>query len=168
MYHFSQSDSLYFDIYDTLQLYYLKTNNGIDTLEFKKKHIDENYNEWYVDMSEGSFFNAFFYCEGFLKHNGFKEDLYVSYKKIADNQDPIFSIVMGERYALSVKDQRNYSSTGIYKDTILIDSLNSFQKNYKKHHFTFEYMKWHKYKGVVEYKLSDGTIYKDSMNQRNK
>lgn len=163
MYHFSQSDSLYFDIYDTLQLYYLKTNNGIDTLEFKKKHIDENYNEWYVDMSEGSVFNAFFYCEGFLKHNGFKEDLYVSYKKIADNQDPIFSIVMGERYAMSVKDQRNYSSTGIYKDTILIDSLNSFQKNYKKHHFAFEYMKWHKYKGVVEYKLSDGTIYKDSM-----
>jgi hypothetical protein len=70
---------------------------------------------------------------------------------------------MGERYAMSVKDQRNYSSTGIYKDTILIDSLNSFQKNYKKHHFAFEYMKWHKYKGVVEYKLSDGTIYKDSM-----
>lgn len=61
MYHFSQSDSLYFDIYDTLQLYYLKTNNGTDTLQFKKKQVEENYNEWYIDMSKGSIFNAFFY-----------------------------------------------------------------------------------------------------------
>ena len=167
MYHFTQNDSLYFDIYDTLQLYYLKTNKGIDTLQFKKKQIDENYNEWYVDMSEGSIFNAFFYCEGNLRHNGFEEVLYVSYKKVADGQDPIFNIVMGERYAMPVKDERNYSSAGIYKDIIIIDSLNSFQNNYQKHHFTFESMKWHKYKCVIEYKLSDGTIYKDSMNQLN-
>lgn len=166
MYHFSQSDSLYFDVYDTLHLYYLKTNNGIDTLQFKKKHVDENYNEWYIDMSEGSIFNASFYFEGIIRHSGFEEELYVSYEKVADNQDPVLSIVMGERYAMPVKDKRNYSSKGIYKDTILIDSLNSIQNNYNKHHFTFEYMKWHKYKGIVEYKLSDGTIYKDSVPQR--
>ena len=35
--------------------------------------------------------------------------------------------------------------------------------NYKSHNYTFEYLKWHKYKGIVEYKLSDGTIYKDSI-----
>lgn len=102
-----------------------------------------------------------FLMRSFITHNGDEEELYVSYKKVAEDQDPILNVVIGERYAMPVKDARNYSKIGIYKDTIIIDNLNSFQKKYKKHSFTFEYMKWHKYKGVVEYKLSDGTIYKD-------
>lgn len=162
MYHFSQNDSLYFGIYDTLQSYYFKTNFGIDTLRFTKKHIDENYDEWYVDMVDGSVFNAFFYCEGYLRHNSSYEELYFSYRKEADNQDPVFRVVLGERYSMPVDDARNYSTSGVYKDIIVIDSLNSRQNNYKQHDYTFEYMKWHKYKGIIEYKLSDGTIYRDS------
>ena len=45
MYHFSKSDSLYFEVYDTLQSYVFKTNNGTDTLRFVEKNIVEKYNE---------------------------------------------------------------------------------------------------------------------------
>lgn len=163
MYHFSQSDSLYFNIYDTLQYYTFKTNNGIDTLQITKKYIEENYNEWYIDMEEGSIFEACFFCEGIFRHNSSDEEIHIHHVKKADNQDPVLKVVLGERYAMPVHDARNYSKIGIYKDTIVIDSTNSHQNHYKPHNYTFEYLKWHKYKGIVEYKLSDGTIYKDSI-----
>ena len=163
MHHFSQSDSLYFNIYDTLQCYTFKTNNGIDTLRFTKKHIEENYSEWYFDMEDGSVFEAFFYCEGIFRHNSSDEEIHISHKKESDNQDPVFRVVLGERYAMPIADARNFIKTGIYKDTIIIDNTNSKLNNYKSHNYTFEYLKWHKYKGIVEYKLSDGTIYKDSI-----
>ncbi len=161
MYHFSQSDSLYFNIYDTLQSYYFKTNNGIDTLQFTEKQIKENYNWWYIDMVDGPIFNAHFHIEGILRHNGSDERVYVSCNKKADNKDPVFNIVLAEHYAMPIDDARNFSKPGIYKDTIVIDSMNSQQNHYFPHSYTFEYMKWHKYKGIVEYKLSDGTIFKD-------
>lgn len=161
MYHFSQSDSLYFNIYDTLQSYYFKTNNGIDTLKFTKKQIKENYNEWYIDNVDGPIFNAYFYCEGIFRHNGSDEEIHFSHRKEADNEDPVFTLVLGECYATSIDDARNFSKPGIYKDTIVIDNMNFHQNHFKPHNYTFEYMKWHKYKGIVEYKLSDGTIFKD-------
>lgn len=160
MYHFSQNDSLYFNIYDTLQYYTFNTNKGIDTLQIIKKHIKENYNEWYIDMVDGAIFEAYFFSEGYFKHNGSDEKIQIHHQKVADNQDPLFSIVIAERYADDIKDIRNLSESGIYRDTIVIDSTNSQQNHYEPHNFTFEYLKWHKYKGIVEYKLSDGTTYK--------
>ena len=44
MYHFSKSDSLYFEVYDTLQSYVFKTNKGKDTLRFVEKNIVDKYN----------------------------------------------------------------------------------------------------------------------------
>ena len=162
MYHFTKSDSLCFNAYDTLNCYVLKTNKGKDTLRFVRKCIEENYNEWYFDMNDGAVFNAHFYCDGILTHNGHNEEISISYTKESDNHDPVMSIVLAERYALSIKDERNYVN-GFYKDTIIVDSENSQQNSCHPHSFTFEYLKWHKYKGIVEYKLSDGTIYKDSL-----
>ncbi|MBP5714412.1 MAG: hypothetical protein J6X07_06915 [Prevotella sp.] len=164
MYHFTKQDSLFFYIYDTLNFYILKTNNGTDTLRFIKKNVEENYNEWYFDMNDGTVFNAHFYYGGIVNHNGHNEEISISYVKESDNQDPIMNIILAERYALSIKDVRNYSN-GIYKDTIIVDDNNSQQNYHNPHYFTFEYLKWHKYRGIVEYKLSDGTIYiyKDSL-----
>lgn len=159
MFHFSKSDSLYFDIYDTLKYYSLKTNNGVDTLWLVEKNIEENYNKWYFDMNESAVYNAHVHISGFLKHNGCNEEISIFYKKVSDNQDPIMSFVLAERYALSIIDVRNRVN-GIYKDTIIVDADNSQQNHYYPHTFTLDYLKWHKFKGIVEYKLSDGTIYK--------
>ena len=73
------------------------------------------------------------------------------------------SLFIGVRYAWEVSDYRNRSKTGIYNDTIIIDNSNSEIHIEESHNYTFDYIKWHKYVGIVEYKLSDGTIYKDSI-----
>ena len=158
MYHFSNLDSLYFDIYDTLRYYTFQTNNGIDTLWFINKKIEENYNEWHFDMNEGAVFNAYFSINGFFKHKGCSEKISILYKKECYNQDPTMNIILAERHALSIKDARNFVN-GIYKDTITVDNGNSRQNNNYSHCFTFDFLQWHKYKGIIAYKLSDGTIY---------
>lgn len=163
LYHFTQHDSLYFNIYDTLQSYTFKTNNGIDTFRITKKEVKERYDEWYIflEASPGAIFEAYSYCEGMLRHNGHDEEFFISFKKIKDNQDPEITIILAERYAMPVEDSRNFARPGIYRDVIVVDSMNSHQNDYfGPHHFLFESLKWHKYKGIVEYKLSDGTIYK--------
>ena len=162
MYHFTKSDSLYFEVYDTLQSYVFKTNKGTDRLRFVEKKIVEKYNEWYIDQVDGSIFNAQFYMEGRLKHYGHEETIFILFVKESDNQDPIMEMGLGERYAIPIEDERNYVN-GMYKDTIIVDAENSIFRNDFPHYFTFDYLKWHKYKGIVEYKLSDGTIYKDSL-----
>lgn len=162
MYHFTQHDSLYFNIYDTLQSYTFKTNNGIDTLRITEKYVIERYDEWYffLEGTPGSTFEAYSYCEGLLRHNGNDEEFYISFEKIKDNQDPEITIILAERYAMPVEDSRNFVKPGIYKDVIVVDSMNSHQNNSSDQHFLIESLKWHKYKGIVEYKLSDGTVYK--------
>ena len=132
MFHFTSHDTLYFNVYDTLEEYTFHTNNGIDSLRFKEKQIRETYNEWY-------------------------------FNKVADNQDPVFSIYAGARSAISITDRRNYDR-GFYNDTIIIDESNSDIIQLDEQPCEFKSLKWHKYKGLVEYELSDGTIYKDSIN----
>lgn len=162
-YHFTKHDSLYFDVYDTLSCYKFKTNTGTDTLIIKEKKVIEDYSKWYFGGTVGSVFNAYFYCEGILIHKGIEEDFYISFKKEFNNQDPTISINIGNLYAMPIKDTRNYVKTGIYNDTIIVDVKNSHRIKLEPNHFIFEYLKWHKYKGIVEYKLSDNTIYKDSI-----
>lgn len=162
MYHFTKQDSLYFEIYDTLKYYTFKTNKGTDTLIVKEKYLDENYNEWYWDQVDGSEFNAYFYYEGVLSHNGAEEDFHISYKKEALNQDPTMDIIFAERYAMEIRDSRNLDKTGLYKDTIIVDDSNSHQNSDEQHSFKIKSLKWHKYKGFVEYELSDGTTYIES------
>lgn len=160
IYHFTQCDSLYFNIYDTLRPYIFDTNKGKDTLWIMEKGVEENYNEWYFDIVDGAVFNAFFYCEGSFIHNGEEGQFDYSLKKIKDDEDPIMSLFIGVRYAWEISDYRNRSKTGIYNDTIIIDNLNSKIHVEESHSYIFDYIKWHKYVGIVEYKLSDGTFYK--------
>ena len=163
MFHFTSHDTLYFNVYDTLEEYTFHTNNGIDSLRFKEKQIRETYNEWYFNNLETSIFNASFCCEGVFKHNGLKYSFCYCLSKVADNQDPVFSIYAGARSAICITDRRNYDR-GFYNDTIIIDESNSDIIQLDEQPCEFKSLKWHKYKGLVEYELSDGTIYKDSIN----
>jgi hypothetical protein len=158
--HFSAHDSLYFNAYDTATFYLFKTNKGLDTLQIYRKVCIDNYKKWYIDQCppEGTFEPVFYY-EGLLWHDGNKEDFSVFQKKTHKGKDPVISVTLGERYADSIRDSRNLRSNGIYKDTILIDDANSHVNHYFPHSYEFEYLKWSKYKGIVGYKLSDGTIY---------
>lgn len=160
MYHFTQHDSLYFNTYDTLQPYIFDTNKGKDTLWITERGVEENYDEWYFDNVDGTVFNAFFYCKGRFIHNSEEGQFDFSLKKTKDGADPIMSLFIGVRYAWEVSDYRNRSKTGIYNDTIIIDNSNSEIHIEESHNYTFDYIKWHKYAGIVEYKLSDGTFYK--------
>lgn len=159
--HFTKQDTLYFEIYDTLKYYSLKTNKGIDTLIIKVKNIKEDYDKWHWDEVHGSDFNAFAYIEGVFRHRGAEENIHVSYSKDSLNQDPTMCIIFAERFAMEIKDRRNWNISGFYNDTIIIDDTNSSQEHWEDpHSFTFKNLKWHKYQGIVEYELSDGTTYR--------
>ena len=163
IYHFTPHDSLYFNAYDTACYYTFKTSKGLDSLWIKKKVCIDNYKEWYVDIAprEGELEPIFYYVGDFI-HNGSKEDFYLCYEKLYENTDPVLKMSVGERYARPVDDPRNMKSDGIYNDTIIIDDGNSFVNHDFKHCYEFEYLIWHKYKGIIGYKLSDGTIFPDS------
>ena len=163
IYHFTPHDSLYFNAYDTLCYYTFKTSKGLDSLWIKRKVCIDKYKEWYFDNCppEGTL-DPIFYYDGDFTHNGSKDSFCLIYKKLYQNADPELKVVLGERYAWPVDDPRNMKSEGIYKDTIIIDDENSDVKHYFEHSYEFEYLIWHKYKGIIGYKLSDGTIYPDS------
>ena len=162
-FHFSKHDSLYFNAYDTLKSSVFITNKGIDTLIINKKEIREEYGKYYFSGTEGSVFNAFCYCEGKLIHEDVQEDFKLFFRKIYHDLDPEISLSIGDSYAMPIYDSRNFKSPGIYKDTIIIDGHNIKYRHPLSHNYKIEYLKLHKYKGIVEYKLSDGTIYKDSI-----
>ena len=163
--HFSVHDSLYFNAYDTAALYVFKTDKGFDTLQICRKVCIDNYRKWYIDQCppEGTF-EPIFYYEGLMLHNGYKEDFSVFLKKTHEEKDPVISVTLGERYADTIKDSRNLMSNGFYRDTIIIDDANSHVNHYFSHGYEFEYLKWHKYRGIVGYKLSDGTVYPSDAN----
>ena len=163
IYHFTPHDSLYFNAYDTACYYTFKTSKGLDSLWINRKVCIDNYKKWYVDIAprEGELEPIFYYVGDFI-HNGSKERFFLHYKKIYENADPELKVSLGERYALPVDDPRNMKSEGIYNDTIIIDDENSFVNHDFKHCYEFEYLIWHKYKGIIGYKLSDGTIFPDS------
>lgn len=160
IYHFSLHDSLYFNAYDTACYYTFKTTKGLDSLRINRKVCIDNYKKWYIDICppEGTF-NPIFYYDGVFIHNGCMEDYSLFLEKLVDNSDSELSVVLGERYAFSINDARNMKSEGFYKDTIIIDDANSHVNHDFEHCYEFEYLIWNKYKGIVGYKLSDGTVY---------
>ena len=163
IYHFTPHDSLYFNAYDTAYYYTFKTSQGVDSLWINEKVCIDLYKKWQWNIGRGDLYlDPTFYYDGVLIHNGCKEDFYLCYKKLYENADPVLKIALGERYAFPVDDPRNMKSEGIYKDTIIIDDKNSDFSHCFKHCYEFEYLIWHKYKGIIGYKLSDGTIYPDS------
>jgi len=168
MYHFTKHDSTYFNAYDTLKPYYFKTNTGTDVLYLTSKKIREDYCQWYWDNNvESSVFNASFSCKGYFIHKYVAKRFWLFYFKESDNDDPTMTIYIGERQAHRIHDERNLQSNGIYKDNIIIDYKNSKMHDEEemcKYHF--DYIKWNKYKGIVEYKLSDGTFYKEGVTNK--
>ena len=164
IYHFTAHDSLYFNVYDTVCFYEFETTQGVDSLRISKKVCIDNYKKWYIDICppEGTFDPIFYYNGAFI-HNGCKEYFSLQLKKTDENSDPELTIVLGERYAFSINDPRNMKSEGFYNDTIIIDDTNSCVNHDFEHCYDFEYLIWHMYDGIIGYKLSDGTIYKDSL-----
>lgn len=160
IYHFTHQDSLYFNAYDTLCYYKFRTNQGVDSLRINRKVCIDNYKKWYIDIcpSEGTFDPIFYYIGVFI-HNGCKEYFSLHLEKTKKDKDPELRIALGERYALPVSDSRNMKTAGFYKDTIIIDDTNSQVNHALDHCYEFEYLLWHKYKGIIGYKLSDGTVY---------
>lgn len=163
--HFSAHDSLYFNAYDTATLYIFKTNKGHDTLKIYRKVCKDNYRKWYIDQCppEGTFEPIFYYL-GELIHFGNKEKFRLHMTKAHKGKDPFISVTFGERYADTIKDSRNLMPDGFYRDTIVIDDANSHVNHYFSHGYEFEYLKWHKYRGIVGYRLSDGTVYPSDAN----
>lgn len=160
IYHFTSHDSLYFNAYDTLCYYKFETTQGVDSLRISRKVCIDNYKKWYIDICppEGTF-DPIFYYEGVFFHNGFKENIDLIFEKLNDNTDPVLTVTLGERFADSINDSRNMKSESFYNDTIIIDEANSHVNHNFDHSYEFEYLIWHKYNGIIGYKLSDGTVF---------
>ena len=160
IYHFTPHDSLYFNIYTPGKYYTFKTSDGIDSLLIDHTVCVDNYKEWYIDeCPPNGTFNPIYYYIGYLIHNGCKDEINLFFTKLHPEKDPELSIVVGERYAMPITDKWNLMPDGHYRDTIVVNDSNSFVKHVLDHCYEFDYFIWHKYKGIVGYKLSDGTVF---------
>lgn len=165
IYHFTSHDSSYFKAYDTLCYYKFETTQGVDSLWISRKVCIDNYKKWYIDVCppEGTFDPIFYYI-GEFTHKGYKVYFSLQLKKTGENTDPVLTTVLGERYASSINDSRNMNSKGFYNDTIIVDDANSYVNHDFEHCYEFEYLIWHKYNGIIGYKLSDGTVFPQEPN----
>lgn len=162
MYHFEDGDLDWINAYvigDTIKLY---TSNGVDLLCMNKKEVYDKKSPFIANEGEEMFgdYNAICYYEGILIHNSTKHTIWLSVTK--NSYDGLYvHFHLGERYCFDIeKDARNLDKQGYtIKDTVIIDDSNSEYGANGPLDDDFEYFKWSKKEGLIEYRLRDGTVY---------
>lgn len=162
MYHFEDGDLEWINPYiigDTIKLY---TSNGVDLLCMSKQKVYDKKSHFIANEGEEIFgdYNAVGYYEGVLIHNSTKHKIWLSVIKNSHNGIYI-NFQLGKRFCFDIeKDARNLNEQGYsVKDTVIIDDSNSEYGANGPLDDDFEYFKWSKKEGLIEYRLRDGTVY---------
>lgn len=162
MYHFENNDLQWVNSYPLNDTIRLETSNGVDLLCMNKKEIYDNKSPFLENEGQDIFgdYNAIAYYEGFLIHKLTKHKIWISITKNSNN-GIYASFYIGGRFCFDIEsDYRNLNKQGSsIKDTVIIDDLNSKYGNEGPKNDDFEYYKWSKKDGLIEYKLRDGTMY---------
>lgn len=161
MYHFENDDLEWAIPYNEGDTIRLETNNGVDLLCINEKAIHDTYNIMAPHEGKwGADFFASIEYNGYILHNSNKHNVYLLLKK--NDKGGIGGYVnFGWRYCNAVEnDLRNVNGLGTsIKDTIIIDDANSHYGGNGPAADDFEYFKWSKKEGLIEYRLRDGTVY---------
>lgn len=144
-YHFTATDSTYFNAYDSGIKYLFKTNKGTDTLIIKEKFCHDDYTPWYKLMFSKDGGLAHFRYEGVFYHNHVNKDFYCSINKTTYGYDPRLFFAVGGLFFMSSEDttNTNYREYGMYKDVIIIDTITGKKNIYEYDpKCDFEYIHW--------------------------
>ena len=166
MYRFEESDTEWISKYDVEDTIRFETNNGTDLLYINEREIKEsNYSlfgmarediaceEMYGD------YNASAELKGFFIHNDNKSEVWIMIFKYSNGGIGAW-FNLGWRFCFGVKDSRNMNEEGTsIRDTVIIDDANSEYGGEGPVADDFEYFKWSKKEGLIEYRLRDGTMY---------
>lgn len=162
VYHLEEDDLKWINVYPVGDTVKLKTTNGCDLLCMTSKEIFDKKgpfieNEGHEILGD---YNAVAYYEGLFVHNSTTHRIWISITKNSHN-GIYASFHMGGMYCFDIeKDSRNLNEDGTsIKDTVVIDNKNSKFGNNKTSTDDFEYIKWSKIEGLIEYRLRDGTRY---------
>lgn len=160
MYNFEESDLDWMSPYNEGDTIKLDTNIGIDTLIIDTKTL-ENTNNPFVP-NEGVLwddYNAYIEYEGRFIHNSITHEMWMRVSKCS-NGGLDMHIQLGLRFCFGIEDARNLNKQGSsIKDTVIIDDSNSEYGANGPLDDDFEYFKWSKKEGLIEYRLRDGTVY---------
>ncbi|WP_155950070.1 hypothetical protein [Prevotella sp. P6B4] len=162
VYHFEEDDLMWINVYSLGDTVRLETTNGCDLLCMTKRKVFDKKAPFIENEGQEVLgdYNAVAYYEGFFVHNSTRHRVWVSITKNS-HKGLYASFHIGGRYCFSIeKDSRNLNGDGTsIKDTIVIDNKNSTLGNREPCADDFEYIKWSKNEGLMEYRLLDGTIY---------
>lgn len=161
MYHFEESDLDWISPYNAGDTVRFETNNGKDLLCISKKDINDSHYPFVRNEGEEMFGNYHASAEyvGYFIHKTTRHDVWAMfYKRSTGGIGAWFQL--GWRYCFEVEDARNLTESGnSIKDTVIIDDANSHYGGEGPVADDFEYFKWSKKEGLIEYKLRDGTVY---------
>ena len=162
VYHFEEDDLKWMNVYSVGDTVRLKTTKGCDFLCMTKKEVFDKKSPFVENEGQEMLgdYNAIAYYEGFFVHNSKTHRIWISITKNSNN-GLYASFHIGGMYCFAIeKDSRNMNEEGIsIKDTVVIDNKNSKFGNKEPRADDFEYVKWSKNEGLIEYRLRDGTVY---------
>lgn len=162
VYHLEEDDLKWINVYPVGDTVKLNTTKGCDLLCMTKKEVFDKKSHFIENEGQEMLgdYNAIAYYEGFLIHNSTTHRIWISFTKNSHN-GIYASFHMGGMYCFDIeKDSRNLNEDGTsIKDTVVIDNKNSKFGNKGPCTDDFEYVKWSKIEGLIEYRLRDGTRY---------
>jgi len=160
MYHFEEGDLDWMSPYNVGDTIRFETSKGVDMLCINEKVIDDTHNPFVKHEGElWGDYHAYGEYEGKFIHKYSEHEFWMRINK-RSNGGIQFWIQFGKMTCLDIKDARNMNKqcTSI-KDTLIIDGINSNYGYYSPQINDFEYIKWSKKEGLIEYRLRDGTVY---------
>ena len=162
VYHLEEDDLKWINVYPVGDTVKLNTTKGCDLLCMTKKEVFDKKSHFIENEGQEMLgdYNAIAYYEGFLIHNSTTHTIWISITKNSHN-GIYASFHIGGRYCFAIEeDSRNMNEDGTsIKDTVVIDNKNSKFCNKGPCTDDFEYVKWSKNEGLIEYRLRDGTVY---------
>lgn len=162
MYHFRDRDKPWFNMYKVGDTIVFDNEKCTDRLIVTRHTIWDDSDR--IIANEGVLFenyHAMAQIEGIFYHMNRAIDFWYFVVRGNDSVDVRLSMNIGNHYSFHIKNKENFQN-GIYNDTVIFDTLCYEPGERGDSPLEVEWLKWKKGKGIVAYKLSDGTLFDDS------
>lgn len=163
MYHFREKDQAWFNMYKAGDIIKFDCGDYLDKLIITKNKVWDDSSR--LIANEGELFeeyHAVAEIDGIFKHKNRETAFWYFVIRGSDSTDVLLSFNIGNHYAFNIDNKENFNN-GLYNDTVVFDSLCYELGLAGDGPLEIEWLKWKKGKGIVAYKLSDGTIFDDKI-----
>lgn len=167
---FNDNELQWINIYNDNDYLLFSSEWSIDTVYIEKKTINNPRNTFIFDLEQGWAWlegNNTYYATASLEYKLYhSKDTFCGVlmvlKKIAEEKSPLISFSFGGWYSddMTTDSLANYQlNNHILDDCIIINHSNAHKGKHQKT-INLDYFIWSKSKGLIEYKLKNGNVYK--------